>query len=138
MVQTWLVVAALLSGPPAKPPRLGPVQRLQLVEWWRQLAEPADEARASAARTALLAGGEGSLEVLLDSLYGPASKGDPVPHRELAKLLAQLGAEQFEVREAATQQLRLLGPTAVPFLKRNRAHPDLEVRRRVKVLLAGA
>jgi hypothetical protein len=54
------------------------------------------------------------------------------------KLVALLGSENFQERERASEQLRDLGPIALPVLKANVKHRDVEVARRVRPLLAEA
>jgi WD40 repeat protein len=55
----------------------------------------------------------------------------------LAKTLADLDHDRFQVREKATNELARLGELAEPFLRQALArHPSLEVRQRVRMLLS--
>jgi RNA polymerase sigma factor (sigma-70 family) len=59
-----------------------------------------------------------------------------VGEERLARLITDLGSDQFPVREAATTQLEALGEQAAPALRRAmEAGPDPEVRRRLQRLL---
>ena len=63
----------------------------------------------------------------------PATALDP---RRIERLLADLGSDTFDVREAATQTLRGLDEQAIPYLDRTlKTAASLEVRRRVEQLL---
>ncbi len=50
--------------------------------------------------------------------------------RQMAKLVADLGAEDFPTRERAARALRDIGPNAVPALVKGMKSPDPEVRAR--------
>jgi hypothetical protein len=52
-----------------------------------------------------------------------------------AKLAGQLGNEQYEVRENASQELIKLGPLARPYLREALQSRDIEVKRRAKECL---
>jgi hypothetical protein len=56
---------------------------------------------------------------------------------EIEKLIADLGADDFEVREAATTKLGLIGSDALPYLEKAAGSDDAEVRRRAEDLLRG-
>jgi hypothetical protein len=59
-----------------------------------------------------------------------------VPER-VAKLIQQLGSEQFKEREEATRALEAIGAPALPALRQAAMSKDLEVRRRaVKLIVA--
>lgn len=51
---------------------------------------------------------------------------------EVARLIEQLGDDDFDVREAATERLKLAGEPALPALDKAAASGDLEVRRRAR------
>lgn len=53
----------------------------------------------------------------------------------ITQLLAQLGSDHFQEREAASRQLEALEASALPSLRKAREHPDLEVRRHVVELV---
>jgi len=57
---------------------------------------------------------------------------------DVAKLVGDLGAEDFKTREAAMQKLRALGPAAAPALQRAAENDDPEVRTRAQELLKAA
>src|SRR5262245_51586027 len=92
----------------------------RLARLWRRYAE--SEAKDEAARAELLKGGEASLEVLFDLLFGPR------PDPKVDALVEKLGSDKFEVREAATKELRALGGAALPQLERHLSDPDAEIR----------
>jgi HEAT repeat protein len=56
--------------------------------------------------------------------------------RAIAKLITQLGDDNFPVRERATQELKALGPVAVPALQQALNHADVEVAARAKRCLS--
>jgi HEAT repeat protein len=56
--------------------------------------------------------------------------------RRLDDLVGQLAAEDFETREKATQELKKRGPSALAPLRRAAEHPDLEVSRRARDVIA--
>ena len=49
---------------------------------------------------------------------------------EVARLIRQLGDEDFDRREAATERLSRIGEPALPLLRLAERDPDLEVRKR--------
>ncbi|MBT3201263.1 MAG: hypothetical protein HN350_15290 [Phycisphaerales bacterium] len=51
---------------------------------------------------------------------------------EIEKLIAQLGAESYEDRQAASKKLLGLGKSIVPMLQRNLSSSDPEVRQRIE------
>jgi RNA polymerase sigma factor (sigma-70 family) len=64
----------------------------------------------------------------------PAS---PADEKQLARLIADLDSEQFEVRDRATAELEKLGELAGPACRRTlEGQPALEGRRRLEALLA--
>lgn len=85
------------------------------------------------ARAWLLQRGEPALEVMLDLLLGP-----PPPTIEpeaLARLVSQLGAAEFQTREAAQRELESMGPGLAPLLQEYVQHGDPEIALRVSDLL---
>src|SRR5262249_8379728 len=54
----------------------------------------------------------------------------------MAKLVADLGDEDFSVRQKATDELRMKGHSVLPLLRNAAANPDLEVSQRARVLLS--
>ena len=53
------------------------------------------------------------------------------------RLVERLGDDSYKVREQATKLLMTLGPPLRGFLEKHRDHRDLEVRERIKIILAG-
>jgi len=56
--------------------------------------------------------------------------------RKAEKLIAQLGAESYADRQAATKELVKIGKGVVPLLEKHRSNPDAEVRQRIEQILA--
>jgi len=54
------------------------------------------------------------------------------------RLVERLGDDSYKVREQATKLLMTLGPPLRGFLEKHRDHGDLEVRERIKIILAGS
>ncbi len=126
---TALVWDALnLNG---EPPAAGPRSPKELEAPWADLAG-ADAPKAYRAIRALVAAPEQSVLFLREHLR-------PVPApdaKHLARLIADLDADQFVVREKATHELEQLGARAWPALRQVLAgQPSAEVRRRVEQLL---
>ena len=78
------------------------------------------------------------------ALLGPgtaaAKEPEPVPPKpptpeEIRQLVRQLGDDSFSVRELADDELRAVGPPAVPALREGLKSPDPEVRRRARAIL---
>lgn len=111
-----------------KPPAAG-----ELAALWDDLGgEDAGTAQRAMAR--LRAAPELAITLLRKRLRPAAGKA--LDAKELARLIAELGDESFEVRERATKALGLAGRTARPaLLEAHRKADDLEVRRRLKELL---
>jgi regulator of sirC expression with transglutaminase-like and TPR domain len=57
--------------------------------------------------------------------------------QQIARLIQQLDADSFEVREGAARQLREIGRPALAALQRAATHPSLEVRWRAKAIAEG-
>jgi WD40 repeat protein len=72
------------------------------------------------------------LAALLPAAAPPA---EPSP-AELARLIRQLGDDDFEAREAATARLKEIGEPALPVLQKALASNDAEVRRRAETIVA--
>jgi WD40 repeat protein len=101
---------------------------------WTQLAD-SDALKAQRALWTLIAGGKDAVAMLKGRLR-PAERVDP---KRLQKLLADLDADEFAVREAASSQLMELGEqveTALETALTNR--PSLEVCKRIEYLLVRA
>lgn len=80
---------------------------------------------------------EASLQVLVDMLYSrpfpprPEKIGDKL----LAELVAQLGADEWRIREQATKKLLALGPGVHDRLRKHLTDAELEVRMRIQQVL---
>jgi WD40 repeat protein len=99
---------------------------------WNDLAGD-DAAKAYRASCALLHAPRLTVAFLKDRLR-PAPEGDP---RKVARLIADLNADEFDVRERATAELTRLGTAVEPDLRRAlAASPKAEARRRLEQLLA--
>jgi RNA polymerase sigma factor (sigma-70 family) len=113
------------------PPAAVQLSRRELEALWADLAGE-DAGRAYRAIRALVAAPTHSVPFLRQELR-PAPAAAP---KHLARLIADLGADEFAVRERATGELEKLGPQAIPALKRALAgRPSLEARRRIEALL---
>jgi HEAT repeat protein len=98
---------------------------------WTALADE-DAATAYDAVWTLVASAERSLPLLQKHLR-PVSRPDA---KIVARLLQDLGNEDFRVRQQATQELSRFGDAIVPDLRRALdGKPALEVRKRVQQLL---
>jgi hypothetical protein len=73
-----------------------------------------------------------SLTAILASLVDAAAP--PARQGAVARLVRQLGSDDFDEREAASRGLEALGRAALPALHRAVRSPDLEVRRRARDL----
>lgn len=72
------------------------------------------------------------------ALAVPAPAITPPSDDEIARLVAQLDAADFRVRDRATHRLRELGLDAVPRLRREaEASPSAEVRSRLADVISG-
>jgi WD40 repeat protein len=102
---------------------------------WGELGSP-DPARAGAAIAGLVAARDEGVTVLARRLR-PVARPDP---KRLARLIAKLGDEDFEEREAASRELGRLGELAEPAMRKAlKAARDPEVRSRLRrVLDSGA
>jgi len=55
--------------------------------------------------------------------------------RRVAQLIARLGSDRFQEREAATEDLIRLGQVVIPMVEPLLQHSDLEVRERARIIL---
>lgn len=131
-----LLGLAVLYSPPIPADEAGKVdsrasERRDLETYWRRFGlRGGNDPKA---RDLLLAGGETSLEVLLDLLYDPAAR--PIDPIAVAKLLEDLGDDEFQVREAASNELYELGFPVKPALEQAAEVADPEVRFRARAIL---
>jgi hypothetical protein len=69
-------------------------------------------------------------------LRGKIAPAEPLPKGRLEKHIADLGSDQFAVRDAATKELEKLGERAAAAMRQALdAGPELEVRQRLRRLL---
>ncbi len=128
--QTWLVWDVTGLTETGRLPRLE-LARGTLQSCWDDLASP-DALRAYRAIWKLVAG-SGQAMPFLARHVRPASSPDA---RRIARLLAELDADQFAVRERATADLEELGGSAEPALSQALAgKPSPEARRRMQQIL---
>jgi RNA polymerase sigma factor (sigma-70 family) len=112
-------------------PAAGKPSDRELGALWTDLAG-GDAARAYRALRALAAAPEQTIPFLRQHVR-PAAAPDP---KHLARLIADLDADEFAVREVATRALENLGPPARPALRRAmEGRPSDEVRHRIERLL---
>jgi WD40 repeat protein len=119
-------LALALKGPPQ-------VKQSQpaLDTWWDDLAG-ADAARAYAAIARLAGAPAISIPFLRKRL-----KAAPATElQEIRQCIADLGSDEFAVRDKATQRLKAIGPSAAPLLGQTlQKDLPLETRRRVEQIL---
>jgi len=107
------------DGPPPK-----------LAAWWDDLASR-DAVKSYRALWALVGEGDRAVELLKDRLR-PAGVGS-----QIRDLIANLDDKRFAVREAASRELKKLGPAAAPALREVlEKTSSAEVRTRATALLA--
>ncbi len=107
------------------------LKQSQLDACWRALADES-AAKAYAAVWALAAAPEQAVPFLRKQLP-PGQRPDA---KTVAKLIADLGSDEFRVRDRATRELSKLGDTGALALRQAlEAKPELEMRRRLQTLL---
>jgi hypothetical protein len=106
----------------------------QLEALWADLGSN-DPARAYLAQWAAAAAPEQAVPFLRERLK-PAPPTDAQTQKRIARLIADLDSDDFEVREKASQELGKVGEPARPALQRALAmKPSAEVQRRIGELL---
>jgi hypothetical protein len=121
-------VAELTANRPLPAVRL---PREELAKLWTELGA----ANAEVAYRALwrLSAGGSDVTTFLDEKLRSSSASE----REVRRLIAELDADEFSVREAATRKLSDIGMRAQPLLQETWEHPpSAEVQQRVERLLA--
>jgi RNA polymerase sigma factor (sigma-70 family) len=125
MVLIWDLALALNATPLAQQPQTA------LDTWWDDLGGT-DAARAYTAIARLAAAPAGSVPFLHKRLK-------PAPATELQEIrqcIADLGSDEFTVRDKANQRLKVFGPSAATLLgEALQENLPLETRRRVQQLL---
>lgn len=105
----------------------------ELQSLWTALAG-ANALQAYRAMSKMILGPEQSVP-FLTALMSKISEADP---KRVAQLLADLNSDLFSVREKSTQELRKLGPSIEPALRKALENqPTPEVRRRAEDVLKG-
>src|SRR4051812_34975964 len=94
-------------------------------------APPARADELAADVKTLEAAGVGTGESALVELFEKQTASDE-QRRRIGKLIEQLGDDDFDVRENATDELKALGPAARTALQKARNHRDLEVAKRAR------
>jgi RNA polymerase sigma factor (sigma-70 family) len=131
-VRLW-AVRRLGQGPQAHQGELAPED---LEALWDDLAA-ADASRGYRAVWTLAAVPRQALPLCKERLLRPPAAKDPQLPQRLARLIADLDANEFEVREKATLELGKLGKAAEPALRQALDNPSsLEARRRLERVLA--
>lgn len=112
-----------------RPPRVAATVPLERA--WNDLTVR-DAAAALKAEARFLASPAAAVKLLADKMQ-PAAPLDP---KRMRGLLADLGSDDFDVRETATQAIRGLDRQAIPYLEQALKSADsLEVRRRIERIL---
>jgi WD40 repeat protein len=111
-------------------PPTGALSGEALARLWEDLAAE-DAARAWQAVCVLAASPAESVSFLRGRLRPAAEAGAPA----VARLIADLDSDRFEVRRKAVEELEKLGELAAPALREARASPSAEVRRKAEALL---
>jgi DNA-binding beta-propeller fold protein YncE len=125
-VKVW----SLAALPPPEGPA-PPADRKGLEALWADLGG-ADAARAYRAVWALSAAPRLTVPFLRENARPPAGGVD---YERIARLVAELDDNVYEVRVKATAALEKLGPAAYPALRKALTSPSAEVRRRARMLL---
>jgi hypothetical protein len=100
---------------------------------WRDLAS-GDACRAAPARWAMVAGARQSVPFLAGRLRPPALPAETA--KRIARLIAELNDDEFQVRERASRELAKLGGAAVrPLRQALQETSSPEVRHRLRRLL---
>jgi hypothetical protein len=118
---------------PDVPPSAVPLTAKELEEHYGDLTN-ADPVKARRAFGTLLANPKQSVPFLKERVRSAALVP---PNPKVNKLIADLDADDFEVRDRATEELAKLGQSAAPALRQAlTGEPSEEVRKRVTMLLA--
>jgi RNA polymerase sigma factor (sigma-70 family) len=116
-----------LAGPAARP------TRRELGALWDGLA--GDAAPAYQAIRALAAAPQQAVPFLRERVK-PVRPLTATDRERLARLLADLDSDRFEVRQRAAAEFEMLGEVAAPALRKALTSPSAEVRRKAAALLA--
>jgi hypothetical protein len=105
----------------------------ELAALWADLA--GDAAQSYQAIRALAASPEQAVSFLRERLK-PVRPLTAADRKRIARWLADLDSDRFEVRQRAAAELEALGEPAAPALRKALGSPSPEVRRRAEALLA--
>lgn len=126
---TTILLWDLTGGGKATAPTVEALEKI-----WADLTQKEAKAAYRQGILRLLAAPQLTLDFLKKNLT-PA-KAPSVSSQEIDKLVADLDAEKFAVREKATKTLEQLGPIAADALKKaSQGQPNLEQQRRIDTLL---
>jgi WD40 repeat protein len=126
---TALVWGGAVLAPPA--PKVEEQSARRLDELWADLAS-LDAGPAFAAEATLVASPKGAVALLAERLKRP----DAADAKQVARWIADLDDDNFDVREKAAAELAKIGELARPALEEAlKKRPSAEVRRRVGDLL---
>ncbi|MGH7223046.1 MAG: hypothetical protein ACRELF_07450, partial [Gemmataceae bacterium] len=104
---------------------------IDLTSWWNDLASDEGQ-RAGLAIAGLLRGPDTSAAFLQKQLHPDETPSE----KRLAQLIADLDADAFETRDAASRELNRLGKRVEAALRRELTQrPSLEMRRRIEFIL---
>jgi WD40 repeat protein len=121
------------TGATRKDRRAARLTAEELKSLWADLAGN-NAPQAYAAVGKLVAASAQAVSLLQDNLR-PVPPADP---KQLARLVDDLGSDEFEKRDKAAKELERLGDAAEPYLRQGLAgKPAAEVRRAVELLLSG-
>lgn len=98
--------------------------------WWADL-HGNDPGRAHFAGWGLSSGGKATLGLMRAEFRLPTT----ATPAQMERLVTELGHEDFDTREKASQQLGKLGTLAQPHLEKALKSPDAEIRRRASTIL---
>jgi RNA polymerase sigma factor (sigma-70 family) len=113
-----------------RPIKVAEITGAEFDDCWEDLGGSARQAYRAMAK--LLSVPQRSI-AFLGGRVKPAPAGEA---RRVAQLIADLGSDQFKVRDQADQELQKLGEVAAPALQKAfNADPPLEIKRRLEILL---
>ena len=117
---------SLTSAVPAK------LNKLELAQFWDDLADRTDGGRVYQAMTTLADDPQGTV-ILFRQKIQPAEIPDP---KHLTQLLVELDSAKFAVRKKALAELDRLGDDILGWLRAQlKKNPSLEMRRRLEALV---
>jgi WD40 repeat protein len=122
-----------VTGRTGLPQQKGKPTPANLASWWADLGSP-DAIKAHQAAARLLAAPQQTLKLLHKELKPAMAKR--LDEKEVQRMIADLGADSFEVREKASRDLRQAGHgVRQALIAALKVSPDLEKKRRLEELL---